>query len=97
MRNPILPFVRFLSVAALALPARASDGDLSGAILIGSGVDTGDGDNNPYQLQFGGTVELIINGYVFGFRGVRTLGSQVERVCETRTGRGAECNIVLDD
>jgi hypothetical protein len=76
MRNTLLPLLLCLGFVAVAVPARASDTDLGGGVLVGSGVDTGDGDNNPYQLQFGGFVELSINGYVMGFRGLRTLASE---------------------
>jgi hypothetical protein len=89
MRKIILPLIACLALSAVAGSARASDTDLAGGVLIGSGVDTGDSENNPYQLQFGGFVELIIDGYVLGFRGVRTVGSDSD--CE-----GASC-AALDD
>jgi hypothetical protein len=92
MRKIILPLLTCLGLAAVALPARA-DTDLAGAILIGSGVDTGDSENNPYQLQFGGAVELIVNGYVFGFRGIRTLGENIDERCEA-SGR---CDLAVND
>jgi hypothetical protein len=78
MRNFLVPLLTCIALVTAAVPARASDTDLAGGILLGSGVDTGDGDNNPYQLQFGGFAELIVNGYVFGFRGLRTIGSNVD-------------------
>jgi hypothetical protein len=49
--------------------------DLALVGLIGSGVDTGNADNNPYALQLGGAVELIGSGYVLGFRGTRSVGT----------------------
>jgi hypothetical protein len=84
MRNIIASLLTCLALVAVAVPARASDTDLAGGLLVGSGVDTGDSENNPYQLQFGGFVELIINGYVFGFRGLRTIGSDCDdnRLCQ---------------
>jgi hypothetical protein len=74
--------VSILSIMALVLtsgPARASDIDVAGVLLIGSGVDTGDAPNNPYQLQLGGAGELTINGLVLGVRGTRSVGS--DRAC----------------
>lgn len=92
MRNILLVLGACVMLSAVARPARA-DSDLSGGLLVGSGVDTRDSDNNPYQLQIGGWVELIYNNYVLGFRGLRTLGEKVEDGCR-RTGG---CDVVVDD
>lgn len=52
-----------------------ADVDLAVVGLVGSGVDTGDAENNPYQLQLGAAGELTINGFVLGLRGTRSSGS----------------------
>lgn len=52
--------------------ARA-DVHLEVAALIGTGVDTGKADNNPYALQIGALGELNINDLVLGVRGTRSL------------------------
>ena len=62
-------------VALTMTPASASALDLAGVLLVGSGVDTGDAENNPYQLQIGGAGELTIAGLVIGVRGTRSVGS----------------------
>jgi hypothetical protein len=88
----------FLLLATLALsigstlPARASDTDLTLAGLLGSGVDTGNANNNPYALQLGGVIELIVDGWVFGFRGVRTLGTDPDDFCKAN----GNCKYVKD-
>lgn len=70
-------------VAALAFgcvfsaPARA-DIDLAAVALVGTGIDTGDAENNPYALQLGAAGELSINHFVLGVRGTRSLGSDEE-------------------
>lgn len=97
MRKIIPFFAVLLCLTAFVHKAGASDTDLTLAALVGSGVDTGDGDNNPYQLQFGGTIELIIDGYVVGFRGVRTLGSKAQDICRSSTRDRAECDLVVND
>lgn len=64
-------------LAALFLfsaPARA-DIDLEVSGLIGTGVDTGDAPNNPYSLQLGALGELIIDDFVIGMRGTRSMGN----------------------
>src|SRR5690349_9306421 len=81
MRNNLLVLGACAAlIMAFTLPARA-DTDVSGGLLIGSGVDTGDSENNPYQLQIGGWVELIWGNYVVGFRGLRTLGENDDSAC----------------
>jgi hypothetical protein len=68
-----------LALAALFVAppcAAAADLDVAGVFLLGSGVDTGDAENNPYQLQVGGAGELTINGIVIGVRGTRSIGSR---------------------
>jgi hypothetical protein len=69
--------VAFLGAASTFLPSSAAalDLDVAGVLLLGTGVDTGDAENNPYQLQFGGAGELTINGFVVGVRGTRSVGS----------------------
>lgn len=81
MRNPILaPRARFcwafivLSLFGMSATARA-DVDLEGTFLIGSGVDTGKQPHNPYALQIGGALELIVNGFVIGARATRAISS----------------------
>ena len=76
-----LSIVPALALCTLAVPARA-DTDIAGGLLIGSGVDTGDGENNPYQLQIGGFVEVIASDFVLGFRATRTRGSDVGDPCD---------------
>jgi hypothetical protein len=88
-----LSLVAALALCTLAVPARA-DTDIAGGLLIGSGVDTGDGENNPYQLQIGGFVEVIANHYVLGFRATRTRGSNVDHACDVT---GNDCNVYVDD
>jgi hypothetical protein len=81
------------ALCLLSLPAQASAADLAGGLLVGSGVDTGDSENNPYQLQLGGFVELIIDNYVLGFKATRTVGENVEGACDT----SGACDVVVDD
>lgn len=52
--------------------------DVEVAALIGTGVDTGDAENNPYALQLGALGELSINSLVLGVRGTRSLASDDE-------------------
>jgi hypothetical protein len=63
-------------------PAARADIDLSGVLLLGSGVDTGKANNNPYAFQFGGAAELTLMRWGVRARGTRSLG----------TDKGAECN-----
>jgi hypothetical protein len=76
-------------IALLVLGASASaraDVDLEGTLLLGSGVDTGDQPHNPYALQVGGAGELIISGWVAGFRATRAVSSgDVEKQFDLRT------------
>lgn len=58
------------------------DAEVSG--LIGTGVATGDAENNPYGLQLGAAGELIIDDFVIGVRGTRSLGNDDE--CGTELG-----------
>lgn len=72
----------FAAVFALALlgfsgQARA-DLDVAAGALVGTGVDTGDAENNPYALQLGAFGELIIGDLVLGIRGTRSLASDDE-------------------
>src|SRR5689334_22189858 len=92
MRNTLLVLGACALLTAFTLPARA-DTDVSGGLLIGSGVDTGDSETNPYQLQIGGWVELIYSGYVVGFRGLRTLGENDDSVCDP----GETCDLRVND
>lgn len=63
-----------VALLSFSAPVRA-DIDLQGALLVGTGVDTGEIDNNPYALQLGGVAELNIDDFVIGFRGTRSLAS----------------------
>lgn len=73
MRNLI---VVSLTLLLLGVGAKArADVDIAGSVLIGSGVDTGDMPHNPYAFQIGGTVELIISGFVLGARASRAITS----------------------
>lgn len=67
----------FVGLLALSAPARA-DVALGGGALIGTGVDTGDANNNPYRLQLGGYGELEWDALVLGVRGTRSLKSDPE-------------------
>jgi hypothetical protein len=91
-RNTLLVLGACALITAFTLPAHAET-EVSGGLLIGTGVDTGDSDNNPYQLQIGGWVELIYSGFVVGFRGLRTLGEESEGIC-TQT---SACDLEVDD
>jgi len=73
MRNHIVLVVMALLVLGVSVPAHALD--LEATALIGSGVDTGKNPNNPYALQIGGAVELIVAGYVAGIRATRAVSS----------------------
>jgi hypothetical protein len=72
MRNHLLAALALLFAVGFSSPARA-DIDLEGTLLVGSGVDTGHQKGNTYALQIGGQVELIINGFVGGFRATRAI------------------------
>lgn len=71
----------FVSALALSASARA-DVALGGGALIGTGVDTGDANNNPYRLQVGGYGELELDSLVLGVRGTRSLKSDPEACTE---------------
>jgi hypothetical protein len=78
----------FVVALALAMPASADVG-LGGGALIGTGVDTGDANNNPYRLQIGGYGELDIGNLLIGVRGTRSVKSDpdcggVERCRDVR-------------
>jgi hypothetical protein len=73
MRNLIVAAVAVL-LLSVGSSARA-DIDISAAALLGSGVDTGDLPHNLYAFQVGGTVELIISGFVLGARASRAITS----------------------
>jgi hypothetical protein len=62
-------------LCAFSTPAAAQAPSLSLVGLIGSGVDTGDADNNPYALQLGGAAELSVAGFVVGVRATRSIGT----------------------
>lgn len=80
MRRTSLSLALFIS--CLSIPAAASaDIDLAVVALVGSGVDTGDAPNNPYQLQLGAAGELTLSGFVIGVRGTRSLGSDCDSPC----------------
>jgi len=73
MRNfPLAVIALVLLTASSSKPARA-DFDVEGTFLLGTGVDTGGEPHNPYLLQVGGQVELIINGFVVGGRATRAM------------------------
>lgn len=85
MRNHILLLATALLVLGASGSARA-DIDLEGTFLIGSGVDTGDNPDNPYALQIGGAAELIVSGWVAGFRATRAVSSgDVSKELDLRT------------
>jgi hypothetical protein len=87
MRKHIVLLVA--GVALLVLGASASaraDIDVEGTLLIGSGVDTGDRPHNIYALQVGGAAELIVSGWVAGFRATRAVSSgDVDKQFDLRT------------
>jgi hypothetical protein len=88
MRKYILLVASMLVVASASATARA-DIDVEGTFLLGSGVDTGSQPHNPYALQFGGAAELIVSGWVLGFRGTRAISSgDVEKGLDLRTVGG---------
>lgn len=77
MRNLIVAatFTLMLgSILSVSAKARA-DIDVEGTLLLGSGVDTGSQPHNPYALQIGGALELIVNGFVIGGRATRAISS----------------------
>ena len=67
----------FVALLSFSAPARAEI-DVAVAALVGTGVDTGDADNNPYALQIGALGELVLNNWVVGVRGTRSLASDAE-------------------
>jgi hypothetical protein len=69
-----LASLSFVVALALAVPASADVG-LGGGALIGTGVDTGDANNNPYRLQLGAYGELTIGNFLVGVRGTRSVKS----------------------
>jgi hypothetical protein len=88
MRKYILLVASTLVVVGASATARA-DIDLEGAFLLGTGVDTGSQPHNPYALQFGGVAELIVSGWVLGFRGTRAISSgDVDKELDLRTVGG---------
>jgi hypothetical protein len=88
MRNHILLVVTALLVLGASASARA-DIDIEGTFLLGTGVDTGSQPHNPYALQIGGAAELIISGWVAGFRGTRAVSSgDVPKELDLRTVGG---------
>ncbi|MET0340356.1 MAG: hypothetical protein ABW252_05110 [Polyangiales bacterium] len=85
-----LPLTAALFVALLSFAAPASaEVDFSVGALVGTGVDTGDADNNPYALQLGAFGELILDDFVIGVRGTRSIGSNGDCV-------GPNCRDVKD-
>jgi hypothetical protein len=85
--NHKLPLTLALFVALLSFAApAAAEIDVGGGLLVGTGVDTGDADNNPYALQLGAYGELVLNDFVLGIRGTRSLGSDPE-----------DCDVVCRD
>jgi hypothetical protein len=72
MRNSLLAVITLVLFASFSKPARA-DFDVEGTLLLGTGVDTGGAPHNPYLLQVGGQIELIINGFVIGGRATRAM------------------------
>lgn len=87
------PTHRFLVLLLLCLSwgqsARADSVALAVVGLLGTGVDTGDVDNNPYALQLGAAADLIAASYVIGFRYTRSIGTKVDCV-------GPDCRSVDD-
>jgi hypothetical protein len=76
MRNLVVIIATSLLLGlGVSLPKARADVDIAGSVLIGSGVDTGGEPHNPYAFQIGGTVELIINGFVLGARASRAITS----------------------
>jgi hypothetical protein len=69
-----LASLAFVAAVALSMPAKADIG-LGGGALIGTGIDTGDANNNPYKLQLGAYGELTINNFLIGVRGTRSVKS----------------------
>ncbi|MFT3924891.1 MAG: hypothetical protein QM778_20315 [Myxococcales bacterium] len=69
-----------LATLVFAQPARADGVGIELAGLIGTGVDTGKADNNPYALQIGAAADLIVAGWVLGFRYTRSVGTNADCV-----------------
>jgi hypothetical protein len=72
MRNHLLAALALVLAVGFSVPARA-DIDLEGTLLVGSGFETGGDPGNSYAFQIGGQAELIINGFVGGFRATRAI------------------------
>jgi hypothetical protein len=90
MRSILSTGLLALALLCLTRPARANSVvDLEAVGLIGTGVDTGDADNNPYALQLGGAANVIVSGYVFGIRATRSIGTNGDCV-------GSDCRSVDD-
>ncbi len=85
---PILLMV-VLFCSSWAQVARADSIGIELVGLLGTGVDTGDVDNNPYALQLGFAADLIAAGYVIGFRYTRSVGTNADCV-------GPNCRTVDD-
>jgi hypothetical protein len=75
MKTHIVLVISVLAALGIGASSARADVDLEGTFLLGSGVDTGDHPHNPYALQIGGAGELIISGWVLGFRATRALSS----------------------
>ncbi len=86
-----LAALSFVVALALVMPASADVG-LGGGALIGTGINTGDGNNNPYRLQLGAYGELNIDHFLIGVRGTRSLKSEPD--CGSASGR--QCADVKD-
>jgi hypothetical protein len=74
MKQTIVMLAFAAGLVAWSVPAQA-DVDIEGVLLLGTGVDTGDANNNPYALQFGGAAELTVAGYVIGVRATRSVAT----------------------
>lgn len=86
-----LASLSFVVALALSNLARADVG-LGGGALIGTGIETGDADNNPYKLQLGAYGELTINNFLLGVRGTRSVKSDPD----CRGASGGNCADVND-
>lgn len=67
-----------LAVGCMNSATARADVAVEVAGLIGTGVDTGDADNNPYALQLGALGELTLGNIVLGVRGTRSIASDEE-------------------
>jgi hypothetical protein len=91
MKNQLaLASLAFVVALAFSRPA-AADVGLGGGALIGTGVNTGDANNNPYKLQLGAYGELNIGNLLIGVRGTRSIKSDAD--CEKG---GGPCRDVRD-